>query len=892
MNTMSPFATWMCSLVAGLAVFLSPPAAAAEAPPPEPPETTQETPDSRPAPDTDGVADVELEEVIIYATSGELVAGMHAESELDEAGIAAYGANTVGDLLSQVAPNVDNSEQGPVILIDGKPANGINSVNSLPPEAIARLQVLPPQAAGAIGESPTRRVINVVTKPQFTQGTGNLTARAATAGRGFNSNGDVSITKLRNGNIRNLSIYARQTSSLLEAHRDIVTQTTVVPYDLSGNLLSWPVAGGEIDPDLSAAAGAPVTVAGVPVGNAAPALGDFAALAGSANTSDMGRYRSLIGDQYSYGMNGNFSRSLPRNISLSINANLDHSESRSLTGATSTLLRLPGTSPFSPFSQDVGIARYLGAPLRQERESTNANLSANLQMQLGKWRLMSNGNISMDRSTTDSERRVDTTALQAAINAGTVNPFDTLPSDLLDEILSDHARARGHNASARVQLSGALFDMPAGKANLNLSAQWQKTGQRSRTTGTNNVSRNTSRQDRIANFNLQMPLLGSPQSQGFGMGAELFGNARDVTDSSTLYTWGTGLNWRNGNRLNMRVGYNREKVSPSPYALNDPIVIIDDYRAYDFIREETVLVRYITGGNPDLLNEHRNMITVSGNVRPFKASDFTLNAQYTRTMYQNPMNSLPPPSEEVQAAYPDRFRRDANGRLFEIDARMVNFVRTRNEQFRWGGNFRRAFGVPKSAASASQPGMITSGQVVSATGQVFMVSDGGESLSGAGWRLNANFTHQYQIAYKRLMRPGVPVVDLLSGGAGFGTGQSRHRVNSTIGLAYNGTGMQLNSNWSSGTFLLQGTSTEQNRITFSPQLRFDLSAFINPGTLYPANKSLQGVRISLNVENVLDFKQRVQDQNGVTPLRYQPYLMNPLGRTISLSFRKAFNRNT
>jgi hypothetical protein len=144
MNTMSPLATRMCSLLAGLALFFSAPAFAAEAPPPEPPEAAPELPDGEP----DLVEDGELAEVVIYATSGELVAGMHAESELDEAGIAAYGANTIGDLLNQVAPNVDNSEEGPVILIDGKPANGINSVNSLPPEAIARLQVLPPQAAG------------------------------------------------------------------------------------------------------------------------------------------------------------------------------------------------------------------------------------------------------------------------------------------------------------------------------------------------------------------------------------------------------------------------------------------------------------------------------------------------------------------------------------------------------------------------------------------------------------------------------------------------------------------------------------------------------------------------------------------------------------------------
>ncbi|MEO8315317.1 MAG: hypothetical protein ABI645_11030 [Pseudomonadota bacterium] len=881
---MSPLATRMCSLLAGLAILTSPlPAAAAEAPPPE----LEEKSDESPAPEPE-IAEGELEEVVIYAPSGELVAGLHAESELEEKSISAYGANSVGELLAKVAPDVDNSDQGPVILIDGKPANGIRSVNDLPPEAIAKLQVLPPQAAGAIGESPTRRVINVVLKPHFTQGTGNLTARAATAGRGFGSNLDFNITKLVNGNIRNLSLYARQTSPMLEAHRHIVTQSTVVPYDLTGNVLSWPVTGGEIDPDLTALAGQPVTVAGVPIGTPDPTLDGFAALANTPNISDMGRYRSLIGDQFSYGMNGNFSRTLPRKISLSVNANLDRSESSRLNGATSALLHVPASSPFSPFSRDVSIARYLGGPLVQESESTNANLSANLSMQLGKWRLMSNYNFGWNESTTDSERRVDTAALQAAINGGTLNPFERLPADLLDEMLSDHATARGHNASARMQLSGALFNMPAGKATANLSAQWQETGQKSTTVGTNNVSRNNSRQDRIANFNLQLPLLGNPQSQGFGMGGEIFGNARDVTASGPLYTWGTGLNWRNGNRINMRVGFNREKVSPSPSALNDPIVVIDDYRAYDFIRQETVLVRYITGGNPDLKVEHRDIITVSGQARPIKTVDFTLNAQYSRTMYRDPMQSLPPPSEDIQAAFPDRYRRDADGRLFEIDARMVNFVRARNEQFRWGGNFRRSFGTPKGPASSGP--LNSNVQVISGANLPpgIFISDGGSNLSGAGWQLNANFTHQMQVAYKRLLRVGLPVVDLLSGSAGFGTGQSRHRVQSTVGLAHDGTGMQLNCNWTSSSFVNAGTSNAPNRIDFGSTLRFDLQAFTNLGTMYPASKSLRGVRISLNLDNVLDFKQNVKDQNGVTPLRYQPYLLNSLGRVVSLSFRKAF----
>jgi len=32
----------------------------------------------------------------------------------------------------------------------------------------------------------------------------------------------------------------------------------------------------------------------------------------------------------------------------------------------------------------------------------------------------------------------------------------------------------------------------------------------------------------------------------------------------------------------------------------------------------------------------------------------------------------------------------------------------------------------------------------------------------------------------------------------------------------------------------------------------------------------------------------VRDSSGATPLRYQPFLLDPLGRTVTLSLRKVF----
>ena len=455
----------------------------------------------------------ELEEVIVYGTSGKQVAGLIAESELSAADLALYGANTVGELIGQVAEDVDNSSEGPVILINGRPAAGITSVNDLPPEVVASLQVLPPQAAAALGYAPTRRVLNVVLQPSFSQETANVTLRAATAGRGRSADANVSSIRLQGNSIRMLSMRAAKTEPLLEAHRDIITQTTTTPYDLLGNVVSFPMPGADIDPELSALTGFPVTVAGLPGNTVNPALADFVPLANDAHTSNMGRYRTLVADQYNLNLNGSWNLPLPRAWSLSMTANLDRSQSVSKTGATGALLQVPASSPFSPFSQDVALARYLGRPLEQESDPWNASLNGTLNAQLGKWRTLLSSSVSWRKATTVSERRLDTAALQDAINAGTVNPFDVDSLDLVGDMLTDRATSRGYNASMQLQTSATLFTLPAGPATLSARGELRQSEQRSRTAGLNNVSNRNKRQDELAFASLQIPLFGGPPQQ-------------------------------------------------------------------------------------------------------------------------------------------------------------------------------------------------------------------------------------------------------------------------------------------------------------------------------------------------------------------------------------------
>ena len=51
---------------------------------------------------------------------------------------------------------------------------------------------------------------------------------------------------------------------------------------------------------------------------------------------------------------------------------------------------------------------------------------------------------------------------------------------------------------------------------------------------------------------------------------------------------------------------------------------------------------------------------------------------------------------------------------------------------------------------------------------------------------------------------------------------------------------------------------------------------------------LRGTQVRFGVENLFDSKQKVRDNARLTPVGYQPDLLDPQGRTVSFSIRKLF----
>lgn len=198
--------------------------------------------------------------------------------------------------------------------------------------------------------------------------------------------------------------------------------------------------------------------------------------------------------------------------------------------------------------------------------------------------------------------------------------------------------------------------------------------------------------------------------------------------------------------------------------------------------------------------------------------------------------------------------------------RPVPFARPEHSQIQWGFTFNRAY------KTAAVPGP-TAGN--------------GAAMLAPGLRINAFATHVWTLSSNQLIRTGLPVVDVLAGGAS-ADGSTRNVVQFGGGAALNGMGVQLSGSLFGPRRISAGTLASPERIYFAVRAQLDLRLFANLGTLLPQSAVGRGARVTIEVDNLLNSKQRVTDQQGRTPERYQSALLDPVGRRIMLKLRKVF----
>jgi len=833
-------------LASAALIVLSSPAFARQTPPPAPPTPAPASQQASPTTaeqDTTAAQAVDEdmgdeEEIVVQGqrARGSVVGDIPPENILDSRDVRATGATSITDLLDALAPQIGSSQgrggEQPVLLLNGQRISSFREMRDIPTEAIERVEILPEEVALKYGYRADQKVVNIVLRQRFRSTTAQVTGTVPTQGGEVASAADLTQFSIEKNGRTTLNAHVEGNSLLTEDERNIcLTQDRPCP---------------KLDQAHELAA------------------------------------RSLVPSKRDIRAGGVFNRTVFGDVSGTLNTEVEHTDSRALIGLDDTLIS--------------ALARNTST------DTAHAGVTLNGAKRDWRWTFTGNGDFARDITRTDTD--------------------------------DGRERARETTASAdmKATANGNLFTLPAGKASstITLAGSTTHLNSLSRSGGSKSLSRTLGE----AAINIDLPI--SRRNRDFSALGNLTvnGNAEvdQLSDFGTLTTIGAGANWSPVDRLNFITSWTREEGPPTVNQLGDPVIDTPGTRIFDFTTGQTVLADVITGGNSNLKADRRNVLKLGANWQPFEKTDLRLRGEYVHQTIARPIASLTV-TPTIEQAFPGRFVRDDSGQLISADFTPVNFESSERDSLRVGfdfskplkshrpsqavldqmrAQFRRDFGSGGPArtppANGGQSGSTTSGTAPTegassqsgpgggfgGFGRGGRGGGGGGGRFGGGNRGRITFSLTDTITFvdKVKIGPGLPVVDYLHGDAqGQSGGTSRHQVQAQAGYFNNGLGARLSGNWRSGTRV--DTLTGDN-LRFSPLATFDLRLFANPGDIPEIavkHPWFRGTQVQLKVDNVFNSRPKVHDAFGAVPLSFQPDLLDPLGRTIMISFRKLFLPN-
>jgi hypothetical protein len=678
--------------------------------------------------------------------------------------IELYAADTLSDLLDSLKERTrsSRSSQKPLVLINGRLA-GSTELDNLPPEAVARTDILPEKASLALGLADDQLVVNFILRDRFLGDTTNLTETHATTSGGQGVAASSAFTRIDGDSLETLKLSYKDTDELLDSQRDIdlpdAAQRTLLPEKQDVK------AGGAI----------------------------------------AGRFLG---------------------VRASLESSIDWLSDKSLQG-------------LAPAS-DGGLPDVL--ELRDR--SATSHVAGQLTGLLGNFSWLASGGY--DRTTTHS-------------SSGTGVGPQGVP-------LFSIADSASNLAALAAAISGPLASLPAGRAIGNLKLGLQSTGFSAQTSLPGSAAQrgHLSRDVWSATSDASLPL--ASRDSGFlpllgELSATLRVGVQDVSDFGTLTSSGYGMSWRPVNVFTVNAAITRLQTAPTVNELLDPAIVTPNVELFDFANDETVYATQVTGGNRDLRRSDSRLANLGLQVAPWLSGP-TFTVDYEHRRVRDAIGLLPPVNAVVESAFPERFLRDAAGALLQVDDRHVNLAEEASDFVRWGTFMPFPF-------VKVQPG---------------------------GRRILLTI---YDTVYLRdtvLVRSGIPRLDLLNGSpsllatASAPAGQPKNTVEIHAFVFDRGVGAELAGIWRAATVVDTGTSMTPQSLSFSALAAEDLRMFVDFERL-PVSHSARwakGARLTFKVGNIFNSRQVVRDAAGVTPAAFQPGYVDPLGRVLLLTVRKAF----
>lgn len=794
------------------------------------------------AQDQDVDAEVEVEELVVsgsVAPRGSVIGDITPELTISPREIRAYGAANVTELLDALAPQTTSGQGSggrPVVLINGGRVSGFNEIRDLPTEAIARVDILPEEVSLKYGYPAEQKVVNIVLRQRFraTLLEGSATSPTQSGG-GETLTGHAGLLRILRGERLMLDAKATHVDPIFEGDRDIVD--------------------GEGDD------------------------------------------RTLQSESDEIVLNAVWARPLGNGVSATVNGVFESNDSEA---------RL-GVSPLS------------GEALIRRSDAQDARLAASANGAYAGWQWSYTGELGYNDSRTDTDRARNGLAY------------------------TDETKAITTSATSDIVLNRGLWRLPAGQVASTLTARASYTelesdALRAGLSQSSELSRSIGQLQ--ANFDVPLTRAGEGLGERIGrLSGNLNLGVQHLSDFGDLATVGAGLNWTPVKPLRVLASFTRTDQAPTMNQLGDPVIVTPDVRVFDLERGETAEVIRISGGSRDLEAGQKDVFKLGLTYKPFEKTNLTFQANYVSSRTHDAIVAFPSASTQVEDAFPERFIRNAEGELIEIDARPVNFARQARDELRWGFTFSRpvgpqpspeamaamrrramdgraADGAPRreGEAATAEPGQSPSterpqGAERPAGGGSDAGGPGAPGAGGAAPRLagprgpgggfggfggrprggvfQVGLYHTVAFRDDVLIRPGLPELDLLDGAAlGQGGGSPRHQVDLQANFSRAGLGAAMNAKWQSGTRVVGGSSGED--LEFSDLTTVNLRLFADLGAqpIAREHRWLRGMRATLAINNLFDTRQEVRTSTGVTPISYQPDLLDPVGRSVRFTIRK------
>jgi len=345
--------------------------------------------------------------------------------------------------------------------------------------------------------------------------------------------------------------------------------------------------------------------------------------------------------------------------------------------------------------------------------------------------------------------------------------------------------------------------------------------------------------------------------------ADVAGGMDIASEEKRRLRYTAGLNWSPVAGLDLRGAMIFSQMVLPVTLLNAPR-IETTMRLYDYARQETAELIWISGGNPDLRGGSQRSLSLRATLRPFGDQLVTLTTDYQREVARGGITSFPQLTPATERIFADRIVRDADGRLVSIDARPIPIERDSSSRL----SSSVTLFLSRSPKAADRGGAKAR---IAKKGQV-----------------TVSLAHSWQLRSELLTAPGLPPLDRLGGD----NGQSRHTLSLQVNAGVRGLGANLNGNWQSAARVRDAANPEGQGNFFYPAFaQFNFGFYVEPARLSPpaGKKSwLSKLRVAFDVQNLFDSYRRVRLPDGSIPAGYRRHEIDPLGRTIQISIQKQF----